>query len=73
MINEESNWGLGQPDESSFSGADIDGTWDDWDEFALGLPDEDIWDAFELDDPMTEPEPEYGDFWPETDDDEVER
>jgi hypothetical protein len=33
----------------------------------LGLPDEDVWDAFEMDDPMREPEPEYGDFWPETD------
>jgi hypothetical protein len=72
MINEDSSWGLGRTDESSFSGADIEAAWDDWDEFALGLPDEDVWDAFEMDDPMREPEPEYGDFWPETDEDEVE-
>lgn len=71
MISEQPNWGSGQPDESSFSGAEIDGAWDDWDEFALGLPDEDVWDAFELDDAIEEPEPEYGDFWPETDDEEA--
>jgi hypothetical protein len=31
MINEDSGWGLGRPDESSFSGADIEAAWDDWD------------------------------------------
>lgn len=31
-------------------------------------PSEAIWDAFELDD-LSEPEPEYGDFWGELDDD----
>jgi hypothetical protein len=72
MSGEPSNWRVSQPDESSFSGADLDGAWDDWDEFALGIPDQDVWDAFELDDGMEEPEPEYGDFWPEDDEDEVE-
>ena len=26
-----------------------------------------VWDAFDRDDEMTEPEPEYGDFWTEVD------
>jgi hypothetical protein len=29
----------------------------------------DPWDAFELEDDIVEPEPEYGDFWGEQDDD----
>ncbi len=29
----------------------------------------DLWDVFELDDETIEPEPEYGDFWGEIDDD----
>ena len=32
-------------------------------------PADDLWDAFELDDDGVEPEPEYGDFWGELDDD----
>ena len=32
-------------------------------------PSDDLWDVFELDDALTEPEPEYGDFWGELDDD----
>jgi hypothetical protein len=28
-----------------------------------------VWDVFELDDETSEPEPEYGDFWGELDDD----
>lgn len=70
MVNEQSNWDLGPPDESSFSGAGTDGSWDEWDDSALGLPDDDVWDAFELDDALEEPEPEHGDFWPERDDEE---
>jgi hypothetical protein len=31
------------------------------------LPDE-VWDVFELDEDTIEPEPEYGDFWGEVDD-----
>ncbi|TSA40019.1 hypothetical protein D4R30_00290 [archaeon] len=34
------------------------------------VPDE-AWDAFELDEDTIEPEPEYGDFWGELDDDET--
>jgi hypothetical protein len=32
-------------------------------------PANDPWDVFELDDEVVEPEPEYGDFWGEVDDD----
>lgn len=32
-------------------------------------PAEDPWDVFELDEGVAEPEPEYGDFWGELDDD----
>ena len=32
-------------------------------------PAEDPWDVFELDEEALEPEPEYGDFWGELDDD----
>jgi hypothetical protein len=32
---------------------------------------DEVWDAFELDDDSAEPEPEYGDFWGEVDDEEV--
>ena len=33
-------------------------------------PLDDAWDVFELDDDLAaDPEPEYGDFWGETDDD----
>jgi hypothetical protein len=33
------------------------------------LPAEDPWDVFEIDEETLEPEPEYGDFWGELDDD----
>ena len=33
------------------------------------LPAEDPWEVFELDEEALEPEPEYGDFWGELDDD----
>jgi hypothetical protein len=32
-------------------------------------PEDDPWDVFELDEDTIEPEPEYGDFWGELDDD----
>ncbi len=32
-------------------------------------PTDDPWDVFELDDEAAEPEPDYGDFWGELDDD----
>lgn len=44
--------------------------WDDWDEFDAGPSPDDLWDAFELDDEITEPQPAYGDFWGELDDEE---
>ena len=43
---------------------------DDWDEIEPGSRPVDIWDAFELDDDLDEPLPEYGDFWPEPDEEE---
>ena len=35
----------------------------------VASPAEDPWDVFELDEEALEPEPEYGDFWGELDDD----
>lgn len=32
---------------------------------------DEAWDVFELDEDTAEPEPEYGDFWGELDDDEL--
>ena len=32
-------------------------------------PADDPWDVFEVDEDVVEPEPEYGDFWGELDDD----
>lgn len=57
-------------DESSFSGAGTEGPWDEWDELATGFPD--VWDAFDLDDVTEEPEPEYGDFWLEENEEDEE-
>lgn len=45
--------------------------WDQWDEFDPGPLEGYLWDAFELDDEMVEPEPEYGDFWGELDEEEA--
>ena len=41
---------------------------DEWDALGPSPLWEDLWDAFELDDEMAEPQPEYGDFWGEPDD-----
>ena len=49
---------------------ELDAT-DDWDEIEPGSRPIDIWDAFELDDDLDEPLPEYGDFWPEPDEEEI--
>lgn len=51
-----------------FPDAGNDLPWDDGDGLEPGLLPDDVWDAFELDDGPEEPEPEYGDFWPEIDD-----
>jgi len=32
---------------------------------------DEVWDAFELDEDTVEPQPEYGDFWGELDEDEA--
>ena len=58
-------------DQSSFSSSGTDDRWDEWDD-APAPPDDEVWDAFELDDALEDPEPEYGDFWPEADDEEEE-
>lgn len=44
--------------------------WDEWDEFELGPVRDELWDVFELDEETAEPEPQYGDFWGEPDDEE---
>jgi len=57
-----------------FGGREQDGLLhdeDEWDEYELGPRRDDIWDAFELDDELEEPLPEYGDFWPEPSDEEI--
>lgn len=66
-MSEQCNRGLSQPDERSSSGAAIDLLWDECDELSLAVPDDDLRDAFELDDTLEDPQPEYGDFWPELD------
>jgi hypothetical protein len=70
-VNEDWGWDFKGAEGSSCSGAGGDDPWDEWDEFCWGLPDEDVWDAFELDDALADPEPEYGDFWPEDDEQEA--
>lgn len=42
--------------------------WDEWDGWGSSGLWDDLWDAFERDDEMAEPQPEYGDFWGEPDD-----
>lgn len=66
-MGEQGDWDLSQSDERSSSGAAIDPLWDEWDELTLPVPDDDVWDAFELDDALEDPQPEHGDFWPEQD------
>jgi len=44
---------------------------EDWDDLEPGPQQNDVWDAFELDDDLTDPQPEYGDFWPELDDETI--
>ena len=69
-MSQQWDWGSVERNEASFSGAAGDDAWDDWDEFELGVFQDEFWDAFELDDSLEDPQPEYGDFWPETDDEE---
>ncbi|MFH1268126.1 MAG: hypothetical protein ABIK89_20600 [Planctomycetota bacterium] len=67
MEERQSNRDLGPRDEPSCSGVGTEDSWGEWGELASGLFD-DVWDAFELDDAVEEPEPEYGDFWLEKND-----
>ncbi len=60
-------WGQPQCEESS---NDWD-EWEEWEEFEPGPVEENLWDAFESDDEMVEPQPEYGDFWGELDEEEI--
>jgi hypothetical protein len=47
-----------------------DGPCDEWADFQPQPPRDDVWDAFELDEETAEPQPEYGDFWGELDEEE---
>lgn len=40
-------------------------------EYPTGPVSDEAWDVFELDEDTIEPEPAYGDFWGELDDDEM--
>ena len=41
---------------------------DEWDPPESSAGPLNVWDAFDRNDEAAEPEPEYGDFWPEVDD-----
>ena len=74
MFSEEPKWAAETTDASMFgSPAEDDPVddWDEWNDFELGPQRGDVWDAFELDDELEEPQPEYGDFWPQPDDEEI--
>jgi hypothetical protein len=43
---------------------------EEWDGLSSPPLWDDLWDAFERDDEVAEPQPEYGDFWGEPDDEE---
>lgn len=49
----------------------LTGDWDDWGNLPPQAMRDDVWEAFELDEETAEPEPEFGDFWGELDEDEV--
>ena len=42
---------------------------DDWDDAEGQSYQDDVWDVFELDD-WEDPQPQFGDFWPQLDDEE---
>ena len=70
MICQEPSWDFDRQDESVFPDAEDDRLADDWDEPAANLLQGHVWDSFELDDSLEDPEPEHGDFWPEPDEEE---
>ena len=70
MIRQEWNWDSRRQDESASPDGEDDRLSDDWDEAAANLLQSHVWDAFELDDLLEDPEPEHGDFWPEPDEEE---
>jgi hypothetical protein len=69
-MSEQPDRDYDRADPSSCSGTQMGGPWDEWDESGPGLSDEYVWDAFELDDTLDDPEPECGDFWIEPSDGE---
>ncbi len=68
MTSGESSWGVEEPDPPVSAEAGREGLWDDWDGLEPGSWEDQVRDAFELDDGVEDPEPEFGDFWPEMDD-----
>ncbi|MHC4399970.1 MAG: hypothetical protein ACYTG0_09845 [Planctomycetota bacterium] len=67
MIGMESHWDYEESDESWLSDSATGCPQDDWDDPEPGSLGDDVWDAFDLDDAWENPDPEPGDFWPETD------
>ncbi len=67
MAGHQSNWDFAEPDAWTSSGAPNDDLPDDWAALELDSFEDDVRDAFEVDDSVEDPEPEYGDFWPERD------
>lgn len=61
----------GESASGGLPGEEARGAWGDWGEFAPASRQDEFWDAFELDDEREDPEPEYGDFWPEPDDEAI--
>ena len=70
MIRQEWIWDFDRQNESASPDVEDDPLADDWDQPAANLVEGCVWDAFELDDSSEDPEPEYGDFWPEPDEEE---
>jgi hypothetical protein len=70
MIPQESSSWFDRQERPAFADAEDVRPSDDWDELAPELPEGSLWDAFQLDDLLDEPEPEQGDFWAEPDEEE---
>jgi hypothetical protein len=75
MCNEKPAWKRPPSTEPVVLDRAVERSFDDLDEWdALGPSPlwDDLWDAFELDDEMPDPQPEEGDFWGQPDDEEEE-
>ena len=71
MTREMPYWECDDPNrsDSPHPGEEIaNGQSDEWDPPASDPGPVNVWDAFDRNDEAAEPEPEYGDFWPELDD-----